>query len=130
MTAPLAVHSIAPILIVDQIEPCLPFWESLLNFAIVARVPETGTLDFAMLVSGPVQVMLQTRASAEADLAGVTRNVATAVLYLSVGSLDPILANIDHLDVAVPRRQTFYGADEIYVHDPAGNLVGFAVHTQ
>lgn len=26
----------------------------------------------------------------------------------------------------VPRRQTFYGVDEIFVREPGGNMVGFA----
>ena len=33
------------------------------------------------------------------------------------------------MEVVVPRRQTFYGADEIGVREPGGNLVMFAQHS-
>lgn len=29
-------------------------------------------------------------------------------------------------EVLVPRRTTFYGSTEIFVREPAGNVVGFA----
>jgi hypothetical protein len=33
-----------------------------------------------------------------------------------------------NLEVVVPERETAYGAHEIFVRDPAGNVVGFAEH--
>ncbi|MEZ4456819.1 MAG: hypothetical protein R2882_09755 [Gemmatimonadales bacterium] len=41
-------------------------------------------------------------------------------------SLEPILEAMAGADVVVPRRQTFYGMDEIFVRAPCGTLVGFA----
>jgi hypothetical protein len=29
-------------------------------------------------------------------------------------------------ELLVPRRKTFYGAEEIFVREPGGNVVGFA----
>jgi hypothetical protein len=29
-------------------------------------------------------------------------------------------------DIVVPRRSTFYGADEVFAREPGGHIVGFA----
>jgi hypothetical protein len=57
--SPVQVRKLSPVLIVEAVEPCLPFWTERLGFA----------------------------------------------------------------KVVVPRRQTFYGADEIGVREPGGNVV-------
>ncbi len=36
------------------------------------------------------------------------------------------MEQLEGIEVVVPRRTTFYGADEIFVRAPCGTLVGFA----
>ncbi len=43
-----------------------------------------------------------------------------------MNSLDDVLARLSEVDVVVPRRQTFYGMDEVFVRAPCGTLIGFA----
>jgi hypothetical protein len=57
---------------------------------------------------------------------GTVAGVARAVIYIAVEALDPVIAALGDAPVAVPRRTTFYGADEIFVRDPEGNLIGLA----
>lgn len=46
---------------------------------------------------------------------------------MEVGDLHEVLAALgDEVDVVVPRRQTSYGMDAIFVRAPCGTLVGFA----
>lgn len=33
---------------------------------------------------------------------------------------------MEGFEVVVPRRSTFYGAEEVFVREPGGNVVGFA----
>ena len=40
--------------------------------------------------------------------------------------LDAVIAGVGDAEVLVPRRQTFYGMDEIFVRPPCGTVVGFA----
>jgi uncharacterized glyoxalase superfamily protein PhnB len=73
-----------------------------------------------------IELMLQTKSSSAEDTGDITAHVHASVLYFSVGSIDDVLAALVDTDIAVPRRTTFYGADEVWVRDPAGNVVGFA----
>ncbi len=125
MSDAMDVRSATPILLVDSIESCLPFWDRV-GFKPVMTVPEASPFAFAILQCGAIELMLQTRISAGADVPAVARAVQASVLYVSVASLAPVLASFADAPVAVARRTTFYGADEIFLQDPAGNIVGFA----
>jgi hypothetical protein len=78
--------------------------------------------------------MYQSRASVEADLgaSGAPRTLgeelahSTTTLFVEVGRLDDVVAVLGDTPVVVPRRQTFYGMDEVFVRPPCGTLVGFA----
>lgn len=126
-----------PLITVDAIEPCLPFWTERLGFAVTATVPHGDALGFAMLNKGNVELMYQSRASLEADLgpAGAAAGHpdlpgrlagSTTMLFVEVEDLDAVVEALAGADVVVPRRQTFYGMDEIFVMAPCGTLVGFA----
>jgi uncharacterized glyoxalase superfamily protein PhnB len=121
----IAIKSLAPILLVESIEPSLPFWVEQLGFSLTVTVPDAAPLAFAIVARDCVEVMLQSRASAGEDL-GDLGAMGPALLYISVAALEPVLAAIEHASIVVPRRTTFYGSDEIYVRDPAGNVIGFS----
>lgn len=129
-----------PILTVDAIEPCLPFWTERLGFEITGTVPHGDAMGFAMLSKGSVGLMYQSRASLEGDLgpagaaAGhpdlVDRLVGSIpTIFIEVDSIDALLPALEGADIVVPRRETFYGMDEIWVMAPGGALVGFAART-
>jgi uncharacterized glyoxalase superfamily protein PhnB len=121
-----------PIMTVEQIEPCLPFWTERLGFEVTATVPHEDALGFAMLQGGNVELMYQSRASVDADLVAKDPDLAARMadgmttLFIEVDALDPVVKAMEGADIAVPRRQTFYGMDEIFVLAPCGTLIGFA----
>ena len=119
------IKNLAPILLVDAIEPCLPFWVNRWGFAVTVKVPDEGPLVFAIVAKGSIEVMLQSRTSANDDLGDIGA-IGPSLLYIRVAALDAVLAAVPAGDIVVPRRTTFYGADEVYVRDPAGNVIGFA----
>ena len=125
MTEPVSVKSLAPILVVDAIEPSLPFWRAA-GFNAGMTVPEQPPYAFAILANGATEIMLQTRASVAQDAPAVAGSVTASVLYISVAALQPVLDALPEAPVAVARRTTFYGADEVFLRDPAGNIIGFA----
>jgi uncharacterized glyoxalase superfamily protein PhnB len=128
-----------PIMTVEAVEPCLPFWTNL-GFEVTATVPHGDAVGFAMLNKGNVELMYQSAASVAEDLgpAGAATGHpdlpqklagSTTTLFIEVEALDPVVAALEGADVVVPRRKTFYGMDEIFVQAPCGTLVGFAAQT-
>ena len=121
------IDSITPILIVAEIEPCLDFWQRL-GFQKIAEVPHGDRLGFVMYTNGKQNLMLQTEASGDADVPGLAPRKGGGVVYLNVPSIDAVEQTVDKKLVVLPRRETFYGATEVWVREPGGNLVGFAQH--
>jgi len=130
------MKKVSPIMTVEAIESCLPFWTRL-GFEITATVPHGDAMGFAMLQKGNVELMYQSLASVAEDLGpagaatghpGLPRQLAgsTTTLFIEVEDLNSVIADLGDADVVVPRRQTFYGMDEIFVQAPCGTLVGFA----
>src|SRR4051794_15402058 len=67
MTVPQLQH-IAPVLVVDRVEPCLKFWVDRFGFTIENQVPgPEGQLIFASVKKDGLEVMYQTRASVITD---------------------------------------------------------------
>lgn len=131
MTTPntLGLQHLTPVLVVDEVEPCVAFWVTRLGFTAENQVPgDNGKLVFASLKSGDVEVMYQTRASVLAerpDAAGEFVGHST-VLFITVDDLDRIEAAVAGAPIVKARHDTFYGSTEIYVREPGGNCIGFA----
>ncbi len=124
MTAP-SIKKLTPILAVAAIEPCLSFWTDRFGLATVVTVPHGDRIGFAMLVGDGIEIMYQTHDSITADQ-GTPSTYGKTALYLEVEDLDAVIARLDPASIVIPRRTTFYGADEIYVAEPGGHIVGFA----
>lgn len=115
-------------LIVSSIEECLPFYVDRLGFTKSAEVPHDGAIGFVILKRGPVELMLQSRASVASDVAGLDKDTYRSALYVRVAELALIRDALASWPKVVPERTTFYGAREIIVRDPAGNVLSFAAH--
>lgn len=126
------IVQITPIMVVEEIESCLPFWKEF-GFHCVAEVPHQGRLGFALLVKDSEQVMFQSRASIEADLSnGIPVKVGDVVQYIDVDSLEEAKAAVvrSGARILVGPRTTDYGAKEIWVQTPGGFVAGFAEHKE
>ncbi len=121
------MKSLTPILIVEEIEPCLDFWLKL-GFEKLDEVPHEDRLGFVILGRGNLQVMYQSRASIAEDIPVLSKSskASSTILYFRVQNLDQIIPLLQSAPVVVPLRTTFYGAREIFVREPAGNVVAFA----
>jgi catechol 2,3-dioxygenase-like lactoylglutathione lyase family enzyme len=120
------MNSIVCNLIVPSIEACLPFYVERLGFTQTVDVPHDGKLGFVILKHGELELMLQSCASVEADIAGLEPAGFRTALSIEVDKLAPIRKALKGWPLVVPERTTFYGAREIIVRDPAGNVVCFA----
>lgn len=121
-------NKLTPVLFVKEIEPVLPFWVEGLGFTKTTEVPEGGKLAFVILQKDGVEVMYQTYASAEKDVPAVLADVkkGPTFLYIQVDNLASIKPALKHAQIYLPERETFYGATEIGVKDPAGHFITFA----
>ena len=122
------VNKVTPVLFVKRIEPCLDFWEKRLGFTRVAEVTEGDHLGFALLVRDGLEVMYQTWGSVAEDIPPLEREVSASrqFLYLDVDDLGGFETALKGIDYLLPKRQTFYGATEVIVREPAGHVVVFA----
>ena len=123
------MKKLTPNLIVPRIEACLPFWIERLGFEKIIEVPEGKELGFVILRRGSVELMLQSVASVATDVPPIAAGAHRSVLYLEVDDLAPIRKALEGWPQIVPERTTAYGAREIIVAEPAGNVVFFAEHT-
>lgn len=121
------LKKITPLLMVETIEPCLPFWERL-GFANVAQVPHGDRLGFVILVKDEFEIMYQTRASVAEDLPALASSpMGGSFLFIEVDDLDSIVDALGDAPLTFPRRKTFYGMEEVGVCEPGGNAVTFAM---
>ena len=124
------MKKLAPVYVVERIEPCLEFWVGRLGFAKVVEIPEGDALGFVILTRGNVELMYQSLASVAKDIPALaTAPIGSASAngtYIEVSDIDDVEKRLAGWDVVVPRRTTFYGATEIGVREPAGNLIIFA----
>ncbi len=130
MAAEPLVTRLTPVIFADQVEPCLGFWTDRLGFTKVAEVPgPDGKPQFAMLVRDGIEVMYQTWAALEAEVAGSSRAPRghAISLFIEVSDIDQVDRALAGLPRVAERHQTFYGMDEFSVREPSGAIVTFAM---
>jgi len=120
---------LTPNLMVPDVDEATEYYRKL-GFSRVVRVPtEGGVAEFAILVAGSVELMLQSRASIAEDLPPVESQPygGGCIIYLEVDDIKGLHDSLaGQVDVVVPLRETFYGSTEFYLRDPYGYTIGFA----
>jgi hypothetical protein len=130
------LHKATPVLVVDRIEPVLPFWKKV-GVTPTTEVPgASGQLGFVILAAEGIEIMYQTAASVREDLvkSATVKDAFRAVpqqttLFVEVSRVADVATRLDGELVVMPERKTFYGSTEIGYADPAGNIVVFAEHS-
>ena len=123
------LKQLTPVLIVDEVEPCVKFWTDRLGFDITNKVPaDDGKLIFASVQLGSIEIMYQTRASVVTEPPSSAHDLTghSVALFITVADLNSVEKALAGVPVVKPRHDTFYGSTEIYVREPGGNTVGFA----
>lgn len=121
------LDKLVTLLLVDEIEACLPAWQAL-GYAVSVRVPDAGPLGFVILKSKLGELMLQTRRSLADDLPDVAARRPSYLLYADVESLTEVKKALRGATVIVPRRKTFYGATEAWLELEGKVILGLAEH--
>jgi uncharacterized glyoxalase superfamily protein PhnB len=124
-----SLQRLTPVLVVDSVNDCMPFWTDRLGFEMTNHVPgPDGSIIFAILERDGIEIMYQNRDSVLEDgtLSRADIEGHSITLFITVRSLDDVERRIAGAPVVKPRHDTFYGSTEIYVKEPGGNTVGFA----
>ncbi|AUX26901.1 uncharacterized protein SOCEGT47_074710 [Sorangium cellulosum] len=128
--AAITPQKLTPILFVEDIESALSFWTETLGFQIVVNIRHEDKIGFVIMVLNGVEVMLQSRASLQADVPAVVpeRFSPAAALYIDVPDVRPVAEHLQKqkAEILVPLRTTFYGSQEIWVRAPGGHVIAFA----
>jgi len=119
------VKRVTPVLAVEKIEPVVAFW-SALGFEKKFDVKDGDVLGFAAFGKGDVEIMYQTFSSLKKDAPAAAQANGPTLLYIEVDDLNSIERALPKEAVFLPRRKTFYGADEIGFREPGGHLILFA----
>lgn len=119
------LEKLTTLLVVDAIEPCLPTWQKL-GYEVTVRVPESGELGFVILRGSAGELMLQTKASLREDMRAVAEEKPSHLLYGDVKSLAAAEKALGGAKIIVPRRKTFYGADEVWFELENGVILGLS----
>lgn len=116
------------VLFVEHVEKSLPFFEAA-GFTRTVEVPEGDKLGFVILQHDAAEVMLQSFASAAADVTTLDpKDIKASLTYLfvEVDDLTAVERALKPYKIVVPRRKTPYGADETGYREPSGHFVTFA----
>jgi hypothetical protein len=83
---PMTVKKMTPVLLVDEVEPCVRFWKEQLGFEVAIEVPEGDKIGFVSLQKAGVELMYQSYASLEKDSSFSAQGYAKgpAFLYIEV----------------------------------------------
>lgn len=128
-TPPVQLRRLTPVLVVEQVAPCVRWWTDRLGFVLKHRVDgDDGVAVFASVEKDGLELMYQTRASVLAERTDAAAELGghSVVLFIEVADLDAVERALDDAPVVTPRHRTFYGSTELYVREPGGNVVGFA----
>ncbi len=123
------LESLSPNLIVADVNRSVDFYTSKLGFAKIASVPDSGKMNWAMVMREGATVMFQTLASIQEDVPQLrlSAGAAAATFYIKVKGLDAWHDSVKgNVPIALPMRKTFYGANEFAIKDPDGNVLMFA----
>src|SRR5579859_6375980 len=121
------VKRITAVLLVEEIEPVLPFWVEKLGFTKTVEVPHGNKLAFVALQKGGTEVMYQTYASVAQDMPQIAEvKKGPTFLYIEVDNLDAVLAALKSARMFLPERTAFYGMREAGFLEPSGHYVTFA----
>ena len=127
-----------PVMVVERIEPVIPFWKKL-GVTATTEVPDgsadDGRLAFVILAADGIEIMYQTADSLKEDLLksasvkdAFRTDLQQTTLFVEVSQLSDVENKLRGERLIMPRRTTFYGSTEVGYADPAGNIVVFAEH--
>ena len=123
------IQSMTPNLIVNDVNKTVDYYRDLFGFKLEMSVPESGTLDWAMMKHGTVEIMFQTLPSIAKDVPAFAGKQpgGAFTLFVIVADVKKLYTTVkSKVELAVDFNTTFYGMDEFTIKDLNGYYVTFA----
>jgi uncharacterized glyoxalase superfamily protein PhnB len=123
------LESLSPNIIVDDVNKAIDYYTSVLGFALIASVPETGNFNWAMAMRDGVTFMFQSLHSLQDDMPGlkIDSKGSIGTFFIKMQGIDTLYQNIKgKADIVVDMRTTFYGMKEFVIRDLNGYFLAFA----
>jgi len=123
------LKTLTPNLIVENVNKSIEFYQNELGFTKVVSVPDEGELDFAIIKSDEVSIMLQSKNSFNNENPFFEKmNIGgTFVLYIDMVNINDFYRKIkDKVNIIVDMHKTFYGTMEFTIKDINEYLITFA----
>ena len=114
---------------VEDVNAAVDWYKDMLDFELVMSNPESGTFEWAMLQSGEVKLMFESRASLEGELPALKEKPVGASGSFFI-RLDDVKALYDKISgkvkIVSDLKKTFYGSEEFSITDNNGYILTFA----
>ena len=123
------MNKLTPNLMVEDVHRTIDFYRDVLGFELIASVPEAGTLNWAMMKCGSVELMFQSWSSLGTDLPQLRKTMPPGplLLYIDVKSIQILRQQIEGKTSLLKEIQvTFYGTKEFTIQDCNGFILTFA----
>ena len=116
-----------PILFVDDVQHSVDFFLGI-GFEKTISIPYEHGLQFAAVETDGVEIMFQ---ASDVDDPTFTpeemrARVGQGFIYFEITDFDKIIKAIGDAHIVKNAHETPYGAKEIYIREPGGNVLGFA----
>jgi len=121
--------SLTPNLVVHDVNKTVEYYTINLGFSLIASVPETGQLNWAMIMRDGVTLMFQSYESIKEDLPelGISQAGSMGTFFIEVENLKELYEKCkQQVKIKSDWRTTFYGKNEFTVEDLNGFYLTFA----
>jgi lactoylglutathione lyase len=122
------LESITPNLIVQDVNATVNYYKDQLGFQLIASVPESGKLNWAMVQRNQVPLMFQSGESLQEDMPELKLTKGgVGTFFIRMTSIKELFNELKgKAEVVVNMRDTFYGMREFTIKDINGYYLTFA----
>lgn len=126
----MALNSLTPNLMVNDVEETIEFYTDVLGFTLLMTVPETGKLDWAMVKRNDVVIMFQTKKSLSNELPRMAGEKPGGGLtfYIKVDRITELHEELfnNEVEIISDLESTFYNTIEFSIADLNGYVLTFS----
>jgi uncharacterized glyoxalase superfamily protein PhnB len=113
-----AIHGLAPLLYVDEMDRSAAFYGNKLGFEMTHQWAPEGKLLWCLLKRGDAEIMLQQATTEDDPAEGRGRGI---IFYFECASADGVHAELLANGLKLnPPQVAFYGMKQLYLKDPDG----------
>ena len=126
---PMPLQSLTPNLMVEDVNAAVDWYKDTLDFELKMSNPGSGTFEWAMIQSGEVTLMFESRASLEGELPALKEKPvgASGTFFIRLDDVKALYDRISgKVEIVSDLKKTSYGSEEFSITDNNGYILTFA----